>query len=264
MCALQNKNLPDNITDYELVWSDEFNYEGLPDETKWSYDIGGHGWGNQELQCYTADKNAYVSNGNLVIEARHEACGDNNFSSARLVTKGKGDFLYGKIEVSAKVPEALGTWPAIWMLPTDWQNVSWPLCGEIDIMEHVGYKVGEILGTVHTGAYNHTIDTQQGGHINIENVKGAFHKYSIEWLPNKINFYVDDQLYYSFNPFDTYEDVDASKWPYNKPFHIILNIAVGGTLGGKCGVDSIAFPQTMEVEYVRVYQSPTITKLGEE
>ena len=253
------------LTDYELVWSDEFDYEGMPDETKWSYDIGGHGWGNQELQYYTADKNAFVSEGRLVIEARKEMCEQMAYTSARLVTKNKGDFLYGKFEISAKVPKGLGTWPAIWMLPTNWEYGTWPQCGEIDIMEHVGYHVGDILGTVHTGTYNHTIGTQKGNHIKVDHVDDEYHVYSIEWLPNKIDFYVDQQLYFTFDPKQLSNKITPSEWPYDRPFHLILNVAVGGTLGGKQGVHEEEFPQRLEVEYVRVYQSKTLNRLlGEE
>ena len=145
--------------EYELVWSDEFDYTGLPNSEKWSYDVGGSGWGNNELQYYTENRteNARVENGNLIIEARKESYGGNNYTSARLITKSQGDWLYGKIEVRAKLPGGRGAWPAIWMLPTDWAYGGWPSSGEIDIMEYVGYDPGVVHGTVHTESYNHTL-----------------------------------------------------------------------------------------------------------
>ncbi|HKK09642.1 MAG TPA: glycoside hydrolase family 16 protein, partial [Bacteroidales bacterium] len=158
-----------------LVWSDEFNKEGAPNPEKWGYDVGGHGWGNNELQNYTDSRaNSFVQDGKLTIKAVKS---NESWTSARLVTKGKGDWLYGRIEVKAKLPEGRGTWPAIWMLPTDWAYGGWPSSGEIDIMEHVGYEMGKVHGTIHTEAYNHSIGTQKGGSIEVENVATQFHVY---------------------------------------------------------------------------------------
>lgn len=237
--------------EYELVWSDEFDYPGLPDSEKWNYDVGGSGWGNQELQYYTDGRteNARVENGKLIIEARKENYGGNDYTSARLVTKNKGDWLYGRIEVKAKMPAGRGTWPAIWMLPTDWYYGGWPQSGEIDIMEHVGYDEGIVHGTVHTDAYNHTKGTQQGNSYEVPDATSAFHVYSIEWSEDTIEFFVDDDKYFMFANQGTWQ-----KWPFDKRFHLILNIAVGGTWGGAQGVDDNAFPTQMEVDYVRVYQ----------
>src|SRR5689334_11617702 len=151
----------------KLVWSDEFNTPGSPDNSKWSYDLGDGcpnvcGWGNNELEYYTNDpKNVRIENGNLVIEAVKESKGGKEFTSTRIVSKFKGDWLYGRIEIRAKLPKGRGTWPAIWMLSTDWKYGGWPESGEIDIMEHVGYDPGVIHGTLHSDKYNHIKQTQQ-------------------------------------------------------------------------------------------------------
>lgn len=237
--------------DYQLVWSDEFNYTGLPDDTKWNYDVGGHGWGNNELQYYTEKRteNARVENGNLIIEAKKESYGGNDYTSARLVSRQKGDWLYGKIEVRAMLPSGKGTWPAIWMLPTDWSYGDWPASGEIDIMEHVGYEPTKVHGSVHTEAYNHSINTQKTASYTVDNCETAFHIYSIEWTADKIDFFVDGTKYFTFNNEGSWD-----KWPFDKRFHLIFNIAVGGNWGGVEGVDDQIFPQQMQIDYVRVYQ----------
>ena len=177
---LQPKPPEDKNWTFEATpfWSDEFDYTGAPDPNKWGYDIGGSGWGNNELQYYTnSTNNANVANGKLTITARKENVGGREYTSARLVTKNKGDFLYGRIEVAAKLPTGKGTWPAIWMLPTDWAYGDWPKSGEIDIMEHVGYDPNNVLSSVHTQAYNHSIGTQKSGGKNIPTALTAFHKY---------------------------------------------------------------------------------------
>ncbi len=250
-----------SLSQYDiLVWADEFNYTGLPDSTKWSYDVGGHGWGNQELQYYTnkRSENARVENGKLIIEARKESYEGNDYTSARLVTRNKGDWAYGRIEVRAKLPAGTGTWPAIWMLPTEWiyGNGDWPDVGEIDIMEHVGHREGYIHGTIHTHDFNHMDGTQQGDEIFIGDAVDTFHVYAIEWTENKIEWYVDNIKYFTFN-----NNGDGwSAWPFDHPFHLIMNIAVGGTWGGEQGVDDSIFPQKMELDYVRVYK--TSNQLG--
>ncbi len=235
--------------EYELVWFDEFDYSGLPNSDKWNYDIGGGGWGNSELQYYTnRSENARVEGGNLRIEARKEAYSGSAYTSARLVTRNKGDWKYGKIEVRAKLPSGKGSWPAIWMLPTDWAYGGWPASGEIDIMEHVGYDPVTIFGTVHTEAYNHSIGTQKGSSLTVSDCESEYHLYSIIWTEDKIDFYVDNTFYFSFTNQGTWE-----KWPFDQRFHLILNIAVGGSWGGAQGVDDNIFPTSMYVDYVRVY-----------
>jgi beta-glucanase (GH16 family) len=235
----------------QLVWSDEFNEPGPPDPAKWGYNVGGHGWGNRELQYYTdADPdNARVENGNLVVEARKETFGDNAYTSARLVSRTKGEWTYGRVEARAKLPSGRGTWPAIWMLPTV-EKMDWPEDGEIDIMEYVGFNPGVVHGTVHTKAYNHSIGTQKGGQVTVPDASTAFHVYAIEWTPDRIDWFVDDKPYYSFT-----NDKAGKKetWPFNGPFHLIFNLAVGGNWGGQKGVDESIWPQRMEVDWVRVY-----------
>lgn len=231
-----------------LVWADEFEQSGAPLTNKWDYDTGGGGWGNNELQTYTNTRtNSWVEGGKLFIKAVKT---NGNWSSARLVSRKKGDWLYGRIEVKAKLPVGKGTWPAIWMLPTDWEYGNWPSSGEIDIMEHVGYDPGVIHGTAHTEAYYHSIGTQKGASVTIADAQSAFHVYAIEWNAEKIDWYVDDQLYFTFsNEHKTYKE-----WPFDKRFHLLLNIAMGGNWGGAQGVDANLTEATMEVDYVRVYQ----------
>lgn len=236
---------------YELVWSDEFNYEGLPDPKKWDYNVGGHGWGNNEEQYYTKARkeNARVESGNLIIEARREAMDKNAYTSARLVTKGIAEWQYGKIEVRAKIPDGRGTWPAIWMLgATD--PLKWPDDGEIDIMEHVGYDQGRIHGTVHCKKFNHVIGTQKSAQVTSSTVSTDFHLYQVEWDKDSVRVGMDNNYYFRFgNDRSGYE-----AWPFDNKMYLILNIAVGGGWGGQKGVDTTIWPKCMEVDYVRVYQ----------
>ena len=236
------------------IWQDEFNRDGLLDSTKWSYDTGGHGWGNHELQFYTKARpeNCRIESGNLVIEARKEAHGSNTFTSARVVTKGKFDFTYGRVEVRAKLPEGRGTWPAIWMLASQISYGSnfWPDQGEIDIMEHVGFDPGVIHGTVHTKAFNHVIGTQKGDTISVRDFSSKFHVYRMDWTPESIQIFVDETPYFQFkNTGKSWQE-----WPFNKPEHLILNIAMGGDWGGQKGVDEKITSAKMLVDWVRVYK----------
>jgi licheninase len=240
---------------YELVWHDEFESGDLLDPGDWTYDVGGHGWGNQELQHYTARRaeNARLEDGSLVITAIREDFDSSDYTSARVKTQ--EGWTYGWFEARAKLPEGRGTWPAIWMLPNNWGGKNWPLVGEIDIMEHVGYQDGVIHGTVHTGAYNHMIGTQRGGSTRVPSATDQFHVYAIEWTPEQIRWYVDGTPYYTFrNETLTNAQAGEAEWPFDKDFHWILNIAVGGTWGGSQGVDASIWPQEMEVDYVRVFQ----------
>lgn len=242
-----------------LVWTDEFDYTGLPAASKWTFEEGGHGWGNNELQYYTMNRtqNARVENGVLIIEALKENYLGREYTSARLITTGKGDWLYGRFEIRAKLPGGRGTWPAIWMLPTDWAYGNWPASGEIDIMEHVGYDPTHVFGTAHTEVYNHKLGTQKGSSVTGPDWETAFHVYAIEWSATKIDFMVDDAVYYTFNNEGTWE-----KWPFDKRFHFILNVAVGGSWGGAQGVDPSIFPKRMEIDYVRVYQAANLKITG--
>jgi beta-glucanase (GH16 family) len=237
--------------DYKLVWSDEFNYTGLPDSSKWSYDLGAGGWGNNELEFYTMARkeNARVENGNLIIEARKESFNVSQYTSARLVTKGKADWKYGKFEIRAKLPKGLGTWPAIWMLGST-NPMKWPDDGEIDIMEEVGFDPGIIHASIHCKDFNHIIGTQKTATTPLPDCSDAFHVYGLEWDEKNISISIDGKSYFHF----VNENYGYSKWPFNQPMHLLLNLAVGGNWGGQKGVDDSIFPQAMLVDYVRVYQ----------
>ena len=238
-----NNELAEESTDpYQLVWSDEFDYEGFPDSAKWIYDTEGNkaGWGNNELQIYTEQelKNAYVKNGKLHITAIHESIDGKDFSSARL--NSKEAWKYGKIEVNAKLPDAIGTWPAIWMMPEGWsfKEGNWPFVGEIDIMEHVGYDPGTVHASAHSQDYQWQAGTQKTATISVPDATSDFHSYILEWSEDVMTVSVDDSLYFKYE---------------NEAFYLILNVAVGGAWGAVQGIDTAAFPQTMEIEYVRVY-----------
>ena len=255
-CA-QPASTPQISAKYEFgttpVWQDEFNYSGKPDPKKWGYDIGDNGWGNNELQNYTDNqKNARVENGNLIIEAFKEQSGKLNYSSARLVSKGKGDFLYGKFEIKAKLPVGRGTWPAIWMLASEntYGNKGWPDNGEIDIMEHVGFDQNNIHGNIHTKAFNHSIGTNKGNNVLINTASTEFHIYGCIWTPDYVAISVDGKEYFRFVK---EKDYQWQQWPFDKSFHLLLNIAIGGNWGGQKGVDDSIFSQKMEVDYIRVY-----------
>jgi beta-glucanase (GH16 family) len=246
-------------TSWQLVWSDEFNYTGLPESSKWSYDVGGHGWGNKELQNYTdrRKENARVENGVLIVEARRDGSETQPYTSARLVSKGKGDWTYGRFEIRAKLPSGRGTWPAIWMLPSQRSYGAgyWPDNGEIDIMEHVGHDPDVIHGSAHTKAYHHSIKTEKTGKTKVESARSGFNVYAVEWTPDEIRWLVNDRQYFSFtNERLSNPAADYKQWPFDKPFHLLVNLAVGGNWGGAEGIDDSIWPQRMEVDYVRVYQ----------
>ncbi len=240
--------------DWQLVWSDEFDTDGLPDTLKWNYATKGnsYGWGNNEAQWYTVQDsaNCYVKNGILNITANKESISGKNYSSARLTSKGKGDWKYCKVDVRAKLPIGNGTWPAIWMLPSDNTYGNWPKSGEIDIMEHVGFNPDTIFSTVHTEKFNHMIGTQVGKKSGLPTATTEFHTYTLEWDKDEIRSYVDGNHYFTFA--NNGEGFEA--WPFDQPFHLILNLAIGGGLGGKKGIDDSLFPHTFEVDFVRIYQ----------
>jgi beta-glucanase (GH16 family) len=241
----------------ELVWADEFNYNGLPDSNKWSYEVGGSGWGNNELQYYTNKqlKNASVADGKLTIAALFESFGGKLYTSARLVSKLKGDWLYGRIEVSAKLPSGRGTWPAIWMMPTDNEYGTWPNSGEIDIMEHVGYDPHVVHCNTHTNLYNGA--NGKGSSMQVPDAFDAFHVYAVDWTPEKMDFYVDNTRYFTLNVTSDYKS-----WPFDKRFFLIMNIAVGGNWGGAQGVDNTVFPAKMMIDFVRVYKSSDFLQIS--
>jgi beta-glucanase (GH16 family) len=238
---------------YHLVWSDEFSYQGLPDTAKWNYETGKSGWGNDELEDYTANDlgTASVSDGYLHLSAQKKlVSGEPYYTSARLTTKNKGDWKYGKIEVRAKLPAGRGLWPAIWMMPTNSDYGEWPASGEIDIMEHVGYDKDSIFSSLHSKTYNHHIGTQKTKGLFITQPYDEFHVYGLEWAPDQIHFLVDGKVFYKVSN----ENKTFAEWPFDKPFHVLLNLAVGGFWGGKYGVDESIFPATMLIDYVHVYQ----------
>ncbi len=252
VCLLLGQNaIQAQKTVWKLVWADEFNYKGLPDPTKWNYDVGGHGWGNNELQYYTEKrlKNARVENGMLIIEAVKEKMEGKDYTSARLVTKGKGDWQYGKIEVRAKIPDGRGTWPAIWMLGST-TPLNWPDDGEIDIMEHVGFNPHYFHGSIHCKKFNHVIGTQKTDTVIINDCFDKFHVFGVEWDAEKVQLYVDGIIYFTFRN----EHSGYAAWPFDNKMHLLLNIAVGGNWGGAKGVDESIWPKKMLIDYVRVFQ----------
>ncbi len=236
--------------EYELVWADEFEYEGLPDAESWSMEVWGPGQVNGELQSYTADPaNVDVRNGVLRINLRKEE--DGRVTSARVISAGKRTFTYGRFEIRARLPQGRGTWPAIWMLGQSiMEGTSWPECGEIDIMEHVGYDPGRVHASVHTRDRNHVIGTQATGSTYESSFATAFHVYECEWTPAGISISVDGKQYFSYVP----TSYTVEEWPFGEPAFLLLNVAWGGGWGGAQGVDEGVLPQTMEVDYVRVYQ----------
>jgi beta-glucanase (GH16 family) len=233
-----------------LVWADEFNEGSRPNEADWTYEQGNGcpsncGWGNNEEQYYTdKTQNVRIENGILIIEARKE---DNKITSGRIITQGKRSFKYGRIEVRAKLPSGRGTWPAIWMLGENINTVGWPACGEIDIMEYVGYEPQKVHGSLHTpSSYGNTQNTSE---ITVSNAESAFNLYAIEWDEEKIRFFVNDTNFYTYQPAKS-----SSTWPFDQQAFLILNLAIGGNWGGAQGVDESIFPQRFEIDYVRVYQ----------
>jgi len=253
-------------TGYELVWGDEFNYIGKPDSTKWAFEKGLVR--NQEAQYYTDElTNARVADGMLIMTAVKEQVKNESFESTEhkrwqnnrefaeytapsLTTKGKAAWTYGRIEVRAKLPEGRGLWPAFWMLGEDFPEVAWPTCGEIDIMEHVGHRPDSIFSTIHTEAYNHMKGTHKGKKIFIDQPYDSFHVFAVEWTPKNMQFFLDDAMY---NEIEN-ENKTTAEWPFDDNFFLKLNIAVGGMLGGREGIDDEIFPAEMLVDYVRVYQ----------
>ncbi len=243
-------------TEWKLSWSDEFNYIGLPDSSKWNYDVGGHGWGNNEKQFYLEKslENSYVAGGKLHIVALKKNYEQSNYTSAKLTTWQKIKLQYGKIEVMAKLPRGKGSWPAIWMLPESIRTneEQWPFCGEIDLMEHVGKDPNVVHASLHTGLYNHIKRTQITHFDTLENVFDKFHKYGIEWTKEYIKFYIDDKLFFESFKGQDGRVITNDGWPYDKPYYLILNLAIGGNWGGD--IDDSIFPNEMQIDFVRIYQ----------
>ncbi len=244
-----------------LVWAEEFNYQGLPDSTVWSYDSGDGcprlcGWGNREVQYYTVKDpaNARVENGKLIIEAHKK---NGRWTSARLKTQGKKHFQYGHLKIRARLPEGSGTWPALWMLGADIGKVGWPASGEIDIMEHAGKIPGRVLGTLHSPAsYG---DSEHSGKVIVKDHTTAFHEYEVQWTESAITFLLDGKAFYTYQP----KEKTKENWPFSKDFFILINLAMGGNFGSdpqfesqgkKDGIDPALTTARLEVDYIRVYQ----------
>jgi beta-glucanase (GH16 family) len=250
------------------LWSDEFDDDTL-DAGKWGIEVWPPGKVNREDQAYTdRDKNVRIENGKLILEAHLEAYDGAAYTSGRIDARGKGDFLYGRVDIRARIPTGQGTWSALWMLPKDpfryastcdpgddWQDWScdaWPNSGEIDIMEHVGYDMGNVHGTVHNRAYYTKNSQQRKGSVEVPDIDKAFHIYSMDWDPEYIRIYVDGSLYFSYFR----ENAGWQAWPYDHPYHPILNLAIGGWWGRAGGpVDDRIFPVRMEIDYVRVFKA---------
>jgi len=235
----------------ELVMQDEFDTNGAPNEAIWGYDIGTgtNGWGNNELQYYTdRTENVSVQNGYLLITARKESYEGSSYTSARLLTKGKFEQAYGRFEARIKLPWGQGIWPAFWMLGADIDTNPWPGAGEIDIMEYRGQDPTIVLGTVHGPGYSAGESISKSYTLKNDRFDTGFHLFGIEWAPDYVNFYVDDVLYNQITPADV-----PGEWVFNKPFYLLVNLAVGGSFVGSPNSETV-FPQTMLVDYVRVYK----------
>ncbi len=248
--------LPAQPPGYRLVWSDEFDVSGLPDPVRWNYERGMIR--NNEAQFYTAARpeNARIENGVLVIEARREDWRQGNvaarYTSASVTTQCRQYWRYGRVEVRAKLPAGRGTWPAIWMLGQNIDTAGWPKCGEIDIMENVGFDPDTIHANIHTDAYNHVKGTNKGNRITVLAPHSDFHVYALEWTPERIVISVDGKPYFTYEK----ESAEEAVWPFDQPFYLILNLAIGGTWGGQKGIDDSIFPQRFEIDYVRVCWPP--------
>jgi beta-glucanase (GH16 family) len=258
----------EDTRDWTLVWEDEFDIDGAPDSLRWTPNIWPARKVNDEDQAYTDRReNVRVENGHLILEAHKEDYDGASYTSGRIHTQGKGDILYGRVEVRAKLPAGQGTWPAIWMLPSDpyryattcsdpdeWQGSptcdAWPNSGEIDIMEHVGYDMNNVHGTVHNKAYYWINWEQRKGSVETVDATEAFHVYALEWTPERIDMFFDGARYFTY----VNEGTGWRAWPYDHPFNLILNVAVGGYWGRAGGpIDDTVFPVRMEVDYVRVF-----------
>ncbi|NRB64307.1 MAG: glycoside hydrolase family 16 protein [Saprospiraceae bacterium] len=244
----------------DLQWADEFTYHGAPDSSKWSYDLGNgsDGWGNQELQVYTRDPmNVFVVDGKLYIVARQES--DGRWTSARMVTRHKNHFQYGRIEFRARLPQGIGTWPNVWLLGENHNEVGWPSCGSINLVGHVGKEPGHVYSALYMSHPAKDYHKELELH-NLENAEKEFHVYEMNWTPNAISFSIDGELVHTYAP----EVKNAYNWPFDKPFYLLLNVAMGGRKGSlgalesnglHNGIDPKLKVAIMEVDYIRVYNN---------
>jgi beta-glucanase (GH16 family) len=255
--------------EWKLVWSDEFSESGLPNPSKWGNEVGFIRNGEKQYYTRARQENARVENGLLIIEGRKEHYTDpgsdgssansgrrrrggnsGEYTSASLTTQGKAAWTYGRVEVRAKLPKGRGTWPAIWMLGTNIHETGWPACGEIDIMEFVGFDPGVVHANIHVKKYNHAINTGKGDKIRVPDASDAFHVYALEWDRDHMDFFVDKEKYFTFSN----EGSGTAAWPFDKDQYLILNLAIGGAWGGQKGIDDAIFPVQYQIDYVRVYQ----------
>ena len=235
---------------YSLVWHDEFDGSEI-NKADWTHEIGDHGWGNNEWQYYTeSEKNSFISNGNLVIEAIEEDYQGADYTSARMITRDKQEFAFGRVDIRGILPKGQGIWPALWMLGANHTEIGWPACGEIDIMELVGHKPAEVHGTAHWGPQGQSWSHYIGNHYSLSNgdFSDEYHVFSIVWESNSIKWYVDDQQFHSLTPAQV-----NGNYPFNNAFFFIFNIAVGGNWPGYPDATT-QFPQQLIVDYIRVFQ----------
>ncbi len=231
----------------KLVWEENFDGKIL-NEKIWNFELGNGcpnlcGWGNNESQIYTKE-NHKLENGILVIEAKKDG---ETYTSTRITTKAKKEFLYGRVEARAKLPVGTGIWPAFWMLGANISEIGWPKCGEIDILEYVGKEPDMVFTSLHTkDSFGNTINTKKTSFPDIEE---GFHIYAIDWTKDKIEFFVDNKCVYTFKP----ENKNENTWPFDKPFYFIINVAIGGNFGGPI-IDNEILPQKFEIDYIKVYQ----------
>ena len=238
------------LTDAQLVWSDEFDSNQINPEN-WKFEIGGHGWGNNEFEYYTdRPENAFIEEGNLVIQAIQESYQGSDYTSARMITQGLQSFQFGRIEARIKLPTGQGIWPAFWMLGDNFMQTGWPESGEIDIMEHVGSELKTVHGTIHGPGYYGGGGISSQYRLEDENFTDDYHTFAIEWVPGQVQWFVDGNLYHTVSQLSIPE---GTRWVFDEPFFILLNVAVGGNMPGSPDA-STQFPQQMLVDYVRVYQ----------
>lgn len=241
-------------TDWKLTWSDEFDRDGAPDPAKWGYEVGLVR--NHEAQFYTKDRreNARVKDGQLIISALQEPWTENGkkaaYTSASLTTKKGYSFTYGKIEICARVPAGRGVWPALWTLGSNIDTVSWPLCGEIDLMEFVGFLPNKLHFTAHTGAFNHVLNSGKGVPVDCASPYDSFHRYGLIWTPQKLTWFLDGRRVHEF----ANDGRGETHWPFDRPQYLLINLAIGGAWGGKKGIDPAILPAELRVDYVRIWQ----------
>jgi beta-glucanase (GH16 family) len=236
--------------DWQLRWGDEFDRDGAPDPQKWDYEQGRIR--NREAQFYTAGRseNARVADGHLILTARREPWLGAGYTSASVISLGRHALRYGKLEIRARLPAGRGTWPALWLLGVNRETEGWPRCGEIDLMEYVGYDPDQVHFTVHTEAFNHVKKTGVGRGLRVPRVAEEFHTYGLIWTPERIEFFFDGRKVHEF----ANDGRGVGHWPFDQPFYLLMNLAIGGEWGGQKGIDESIFPVEFRIDYVRFWQ----------